>query len=35
VVIEPVEDFDAGAICEIPVDDVGLPGFVGLGGFET
>lgn len=30
VVIERVEDFDAGVIGEVPVGDVGLPEFVGL-----
>lgn len=34
MVIEPSEDFDSGAVFEIPVDDVRLPCFVRLSGFE-
>ena len=35
VVIEPVEDFGVGAIGELPVGEVRLPAFVGLGGFKA
>ena len=34
VVVEPVEDLHVGAVGEVPVGEVGLPAFVGLGGFE-
>ena len=35
VVVEPVEDFDVGAVGEPPVGEVGLPSFVGLFGGEA
>ena len=35
VVVEPVEDLDVGAVGQLPVGEVGLPAFVGLGGFEA
>lgn len=35
VVVEPVEDLDVGAVRQAPVGEVGLPGLVGLGGFEA
>ncbi len=35
MVVEPVQDFDVGAVGVVPVGEVGLPGFVGLGGFEA
>ena len=35
VVVEEVEDLDVGAVSEAPVGEVGLPGLVGLGGFEA
>lgn len=34
VVVEPVQDLHVGAVGEAPVGEVGLPGLVGLGGFE-
>jgi len=34
VVVEPVEDFYVGAVGQVPVGEVGLPAFVGLGGLE-
>ncbi len=34
VVVEPVQDLDVGAVGEAPVGEVGLPGLVGLRGFE-
>ena len=35
MVIDEVEDFYAGVICEVVVGDVGLPAFVGHGCFEA
>jgi hypothetical protein len=35
VVVEDVEDLDLCPVGEVPVGDVGLPAFVGLGGFEA
>ena len=35
VVVEPGEDLDVGAISEAVMGEVGLPGFVGLFGFEA
>ena len=35
VVVQPVEDLDVGAVGERPVGEVGLPGFIGLVGFES
>lgn len=35
VVVDPGEDFCVGAIREAVVGEVGLPGFVGLFGFES
>ncbi|SON64043.1 hypothetical protein MSIMFI_05575 [Mycobacterium simulans] len=32
VVVEPVEDFNVGVVCQPPVGEVGLPAFVGLFG---
>ena len=35
MVVEPVEDFDLGAVGQGPVGEVGLPAFVGLVGGEA
>ena len=35
VIVEPVEDFDVGAVGQGPVGEVGLPGLVGLAGGEA
>jgi hypothetical protein len=35
VVVEPIEDFDMGAVGEPPVGEVGLPAFVWLFGGEA
>jgi hypothetical protein len=35
VVVEPVEEFDVGAIGQGPVGEVGLPPFIGLFGLEA
>ena len=34
MVVEPVDDFHAGAVGALPVGEVGLPALVGLVGFE-
>jgi hypothetical protein len=34
-VVDDVEDLDLGVIGQLPVGDVGLPAFVGLGGLES
>ena len=35
VVVDEVEDVDAGAVCQVEVCDVCLPAFVGAGCFES
>lgn len=35
VVVEPVQDLDVGAVAQVPVGEVGLPGLVRESGFET
>ena len=35
VVVEPVQDLHVGAVCQVPMGEVGLPALVGLGGLEA